>query len=225
MKIAYIILAHTDPSHICRLANKLIEFPWAEVFIHVDKKSDINQYLEIDSYKPSIHFVEDRVEVYWADFSSVVATVNAFKYAFKHGYYDRFVILQGLDYPIMSNQYIYDYFNQYHSVEFIKSMNGMDHAHKYCFIWFMGNYGRLHKLWNYFNRFLQKMNMMIKFKKPFVTDGSNKYDIYQGWAHIALTGNCVKYLINFYDAHPKFNKYFTTVFAPDESYFHTIIYN
>ena len=42
---------------------------------------------------------------------------------------------------------------------------------------------------------------------------------------IALTAATVLYTLDFYEAHPRYNAFFKHVFAPDESYFHTIIYN
>ena len=41
----------------------------------------------------------------------------------------------------------------------------------------------------------------------------------------ALTGECVKYILDFSKSHQKFNRYFKHVFAPDETYFHSVVYN
>ena len=65
----------------------------------------------------------------------------------------------------------------------------------------------------------------IKYRKGYYTDGNCKMDIYWGWAHFSVTRECAEYLIDFYDNNPKFNRYFKTVFPPDETYFHTIIFN
>lgn len=41
MKIAYLILCHTDPKHIRRLINKLTYKTDNRCFVHIDKKSNL----------------------------------------------------------------------------------------------------------------------------------------------------------------------------------------
>jgi hypothetical protein len=230
MKIAYLILAHTDAEHICRLANRLTKFSWEEVFIHVDKKVDIEPFYNLLRTNRSVHFITERVKVYWAGYSSILATINLFKFAINYGSYDRFVILQGQDYPIKSSQEIYNFFDNNPNVEFINAIDATNSKqiktlHKYCFMWLIDDINVFKKVWNKFNSILIQRKLLMKFKNPYIIENGKKYGIYQGWAHVALTRNCVNYIINFYNTHPKFNKFFTTTYAPDESYFHTIIYN
>lgn len=63
------------------------------------------------------------------------------------------------------------------------------------------------------------------YRAPYVDIDGRKKEIYRGWAHFSLTQECVEYVVAFHDSHPKFNKYFSHVYASDESYFHTIVYN
>ncbi len=49
--------------------------------------------------------------------------------------------------------------------------------------------------------------------------------IHQGCAQFGLTADLVRYIVKFHDENPEFNKYFKSVYAVDESYFHTIVYN
>ena len=46
MKVAYLILCHTDPKHIRRLVNKLTYKTNNECFIHIDKKSSLVDFTE-----------------------------------------------------------------------------------------------------------------------------------------------------------------------------------
>ena len=80
---------------------------------------------------------------------------------------------------------------------------------------------------NFWRRCLNRMNLIfnIKTRKGYIKVNNYKYHIYWGAAQWALTGECVKYIINFFDTQEKFNDYFKYVFPVDETYFHTIIFN
>ena len=66
MRIAYLILCHTDPKHIERLAEKLTKGTNNEVFVHVDKKSDILPFKqELKRLGQVAHVLEKRTSVFW----------------------------------------------------------------------------------------------------------------------------------------------------------------
>lgn len=231
MRVAYIILAHTNPAHIARLARKLAEPPWAEVLIHVDKKQDQQPFEDALGDCPRTAFVKERVAVYWAGFSSVRATVNSLQQAWDSGEFQRYVLLQGLDYPLFSNEELYRFFEEHRDTEFIKAKNAsqsplLADTHKYTYHWYWDNPNLFQKLANKFHMFcLKVLKWDCGTKLKFVMVDSKRFDIFDGWAHIALTGECVGYILAFYRDHPGFNRYFETAYASDESYFHTIVYN
>src|SRR5690554_4776848 len=102
-KVAYLILAHTDPEQLYNLTRSL-DYE-SRIFIHLDKKSDIRKFKEYD-YPSSVSFIEDRVKVSWAGFNMVVATLNLMKVAMEHSKdYSHLVLLSGLDYPIKPVQH------------------------------------------------------------------------------------------------------------------------
>lgn len=230
MKIAYVILAHVDPNHIARLAKKVVAGTQHEVFIHVDLKSDIEQYERLLEGVPSVHFVRNRVKVYWAGYSSVEAIINAFREAVQRARFDRFYILQGLDYPIRTNACIENYFKRYGDTEFIRAKNesiskDLKDLRKYCYYWFMDNPPMTRRWLNAFSNVLYRLGVLVKIRDPYVIVYGRRFDIYRGWAHFAITRSAVDYILDFHDANPEFRRYFQRVFAADESYFHTILYN
>lgn len=230
MKIAYAVLAHTDPSHVVRLARKLVSATNNEVFIHVDLKSDLQPFVALAGDTRRIHFLQNRVPVWWAGFNSVVATVDAFSCALDSGSFDRFVILQGLDYPIVNNDVIDEFFGQHPDTEFIRGVNesistDFTDLHKYCLRWQMDYPSRAKQVTNGVNSLLVRSPVVPPLKKPYVSINGRKSPIYRGWAHFALTRSATEFVANFYRSHPKFNDFFRTVYAPDESYFHTILHN
>ena len=65
MRIAYIILCHTDPEHIRRLTKKITGGTDDEAFIHVDGKCDAAPFEQTLKDVPQAHFLCQRIPVYW----------------------------------------------------------------------------------------------------------------------------------------------------------------
>lgn len=85
MKIAYIILCHTDPTHIFRLAEKITHGTNDEAFIHVDGKCNVAPFRKELEHNPQAHLIENRVAVNWGGFSSINATINTLRVANRGG--------------------------------------------------------------------------------------------------------------------------------------------
>lgn len=166
--------------------------------------------------------------------NSVEATILLMKKAINEKECNRFVLLQGLDYPIKSNKDIEVFFNRNQTIEFIKAQNISEsnkngESYKFRFFYFFDQKSNPLakipcKIIHFLNSQLAKGS--ISFKKNYVVDcNGKKMQIFQGCAQFGLTLSAVKYILNFYNNNSSFNRYFKTMFAPDEAYFHTIIYN
>lgn len=218
-----------DPKFVQRTAKKLSNDK-NHVFIHVDKKQDISEY--IFNYK-NVHFCKKRVKNYWGGWNSVIATINLIKQAMEIEDFDRYVLLQGQDYPLYSNEYIEEFFVKHSDIEFCKSYNlthttNKKDSMKIYGYWFFDKLdSRIMNILRYPLKLICLIlnRKTIKYRKGYYIENNIKYEIYSGWAQWALTRECVKYIVDFYDKHRKFNLYFKYSFPPDEIYFHTIIYN
>ncbi len=62
MKIAYVIGAYADPSNLRRLVLSLGN---QDFFIHIDLKSSIEPFRKALRNVKNVHFVKNRVKVYW----------------------------------------------------------------------------------------------------------------------------------------------------------------
>ena len=117
MKIAYLILAHANPQHL-DLLIKAISDTDSAIFIHIDKKSDMEIFSNIKG--DNIHFIKKRVNVYWGEFSQVTAIINLIHAAlFSSVIHQRLVLISGVDYPIKPKNYIKNLFEAHHDKEFI----------------------------------------------------------------------------------------------------------
>lgn len=233
MKIGYIILCHKEPKLVEKIVNRLTVDTENIAVIHVDKKVDILPFqTRLEENKKAI-FLEKRTDIYWGGFSSIIATIDCLRRALDEEC-DRYVLIQGMDYPLHSNKYIDEFFDNNRGIEFLRAYNVTNSKRKinymkcYGYHIFDGVNRRKKALKTFIARGFSAINKLgVKYRKGYFFDKNEnkRYDIYWGWGHFSLTRECVKYLIEFYDKNPKFNNYFKTIFPADETYFQTIVYN
>ena len=101
LRIAYICLCHTDPIFVARTA-KTLQYEKDGFFIHVDNKQDITPFTEACDGIDNVYFVEERIDNYWGGYNSIIATMRTIQLALSTDDYDRFILLQGQDYPLYS---------------------------------------------------------------------------------------------------------------------------
>lgn len=229
MQIAYLVITHTDPEFIRRLAEKVTRCTTNHVFVHVDGKIAIDGFERALAGLSNVHLLKERKAVYWGGYASIEATILLLSAAAGAGKFDRYVLLQGLDYPIKNNTEIDEFFEAHADTEFIRAASETDSnsnkdKHKYILRYHMDSPSKL-------ARWRRGINVLILryfpfgLPRPYVTIDRKRCEIYRGWAQFALTHAAVEYLLDFHNAHPEYNNYFRHVYAADESYFHTIIYN
>lgn len=97
-RVAFLILAHHQPRHVARLAAALAH-PDAQVFLHVDAKSDLGPFREALA-GVDVTVVERRLPVFWGGFSIVAATLLLLDEAVRAGDFARFCLLSDADFPL-----------------------------------------------------------------------------------------------------------------------------
>ena len=227
MKIAYLILAHNTPNHLSRLVRAL-DSPNAAFFIHVDRKADISQFRD-GVLRKNVTFIEDRLDVYWDDFSKVDATIKLINEALNCSTEPVYLaLLSGSDYPLRSHQYIEDFFSRNHGRQFINlvRMPG-DLVSKPI--------ERLENYWlqtPYNSRFvirvfglLNQLNTESKFVTRDYRRIFNGLVPYAGSTWWALTAEACRHIIWFLQARSDVVKFFRNTYMPDEGLFQTIIGN
>ena len=229
MKLAYLILAHNQPNQLLRLINRLNN-ETTDFYIHVDTKcKDVTQIREQFSAMQNVHVIS-RHGVNWMGFNMVKATVDLLEMAQKEHNYRYYILMSGQDYPIKDNEYITSFFNA-HTEDFI-SYNQMS---------YMGN-RYLEKVWFHhymdipvFNPRNPKRNKLLhrlyfaahnRLRKilPHRTFYNNWEPVF-GSQWFALTGDTVRYILDFLRKDSGYVNFMRTTEGPDETFFHTIIYN
>ena len=117
-KIAYLILAHSDPEHLNSLVRELNYS--CDIYIHIDKKSDIDKFKSI-IVSENVYFIEKRIDVSWGSISMINAEMNLIDEVLKkQEMYTHAVFLSGSCFPIKNQKVIYEYFTSFIDKEFIK---------------------------------------------------------------------------------------------------------
>ena len=243
-KIAILFLVHKSPEQLSRLLRHLDDERF-DFYIHVDAKSDINDFLPIESQVRSsqIHWIKNRVKTYFNDFSLVEATYSAMKDAFTVGEYLYYILLTGQDYPIKSNDTIYRELLESYPISFI-DMYGVDEACSAGVEW-VERIG-----YNYFSQSLRKWLLNLVGNKFYyskkgriikvipkaydkimtILHNSPRKEIQQlGYKYSAgshfwiLPDVSVRLIIDRYEYDKKINRIFHHIAAPEESYFQTIL--
>lgn len=129
-KHAYLILAHSQFNQLAFLVS-LLDYQDNDIFIHIDKKSDIDDYyldLIKTSAKHSQVYFTERVSVSWGGYSQIEAEMILFKAASKIDSYYFYHLISGVDLPLLSQQRIHDFFEDYKDYSFLTFMNIEDNG-------------------------------------------------------------------------------------------------
>ena len=220
MQIAYLVFAYKNPQLLKRLIETLSSEDCA-FFIHIDKKSDLDDFALING--DNIFFTDERIPVYWAEFSGVQAILILIRQAFKASQqYDYFVLLSGSEYPLKSRKYIHDFFASNYGMEFmnIVKMPSQEaskpisriktvriQSHRPVLRFFMRVLARLHLATRDYRKHLGSL------------------EPYSGNAWWALTRDACRYVLEFSAHHRAVIQYFENTFAPEEMFFHTVLGN
>jgi hypothetical protein len=217
MKIAYLILAHDNPRHLHRLTRALAPSS-SSIFIHIDRKSDLRDFNDV--CEENVRVLEERVPVYWGDFSQVEATLRLLKTALaEHPACDYFILLSGTHYPIQPSEYIKAFFEREAGHEFINAAP-------------MGT--SISRLINFTPRPWDPVTLRLAFKiaklirMPLVRNYSACFGSlvpYYGSAYWSLTRGACQYIQNFVSEEKSIVNFFENTRCPDESFFQTILNN
>lgn len=220
MKIAYLILAHQKPNHLKKMIEAL-SCEDSSFFIHVDKKSNIDDFSVING--KNIFFIGNRVSVYWAEYSMVEALLMLIQKALdQEQIYDYCVRLSGSDYPLRSKKYIHDFFEKNRGTQFISMVKvPNDRAG--------APLSRINTLRIPSTRPVYRFIVRVLAKFGFAQRDYRKHfgslEPYAGCAAWALTRDACQYILDFVKSNQRVCKYYEETFACDEGIFHTILGN
>jgi hypothetical protein len=228
MQVAYLILAHNEPELLKRLVNRL-DHPGAYFYIHFDTKFSSLSLQEFFSSRDNVKIIS-KYSIFWMGFRMIEATIELLSMAYSTRRHKYYVLLSGQDYPVKSNEYIYDFLSKTDK-DFIDFNRVEDHRdnirEKLQFYHFYDNplynprAANRNKffVWLYFglhkklSRFLPRRRF-YKDMKP-----------YFGPQWFILSHDTVGYVLSFIRENPGYMKFMKYTEGPDEIFFPTIILN
>lgn len=222
LRLAHLIMAHQDPVHIARLINTLCQY--SDVYVHIDLRKDISLFQTYE-LPENCYFIEKRYAPYWGGYNAVLAEIELMRAAMSQKRYDRLVFLQGADYPIKSGDTICRFFEAHRNTEFLRACCCTGSKDPYFVgktrtITFYDQPTFIKRLWNSLSF---RLHLYLR-RHDYIWD-RQRYDVYWGSAQWALTGACTQYILDFYDSHEAFNRWFYRTPCPDETYFATVVMN
>lgn len=194
MKHAYLIIAHNEPQLLQNLID-LIDDKRNDIYIHIDKKSDIKQFSDISASESRLYFIP-RKSVYWGHYSQVQTELRLMAFAKNNASYSYYHLLSGVDLPLHNQDYIHNYFERHNGTEFVEVLEFTEEIRKDIFY---KNYR-----WFFFQRFLRSGNPLlekifhiselIQFKMPILR--RHNIEIYKGSNWFSITEAFVNYILS-----------------------------
>lgn len=221
-RIAFLILAHSDPQHLQRLVDRLQ--PHA-VFVHWDLKSKpIRCPVGATLIRPSI-------SVYWAGFSQVQATIELIREALRSGEkFTKIVLLSGACYPIKKIEELNQYFKYDKDHNYLKSVCVEDSEHLKMLVkkikWRDGIFPHKYtrgKVGNFTERAVRKIIEAIV--SLFPKRRPRGLELYHGSNWWALSQECCRYILDLFEKRMDIKRFYRLTFSSDEQIFHTIVMN
>jgi hypothetical protein len=217
MRVAHLILTYTNPRQTERMIRELAHENF-DFYIHVDKKFDINPHLFMEAL-PNVYFINNRVDVKWAGYSTVVATFECIKEIIATGIqYDFINFLSGQDYPIKTADYINNFFEENRGKEFLSFRDikndwqeGLIRMEKYYLSGY--SFKGKHRIEDLINR------IMPKRKLP---NNLHPYGKSMFWM---LSPATAMYVVNTVEGDNRLKDFFWLCWASDEFVFQTILMN
>ncbi len=217
MKVAYLITAYAEFGHLGRLVGAL-DAPGVSFFIHIDAKSTVPEgFTKRLEGHGNVVFAPRR-KVWWGGWSHTAAILSLMDLA-AGGDYDYCVILSGADYPVRSNRVIFETLAG--GGEFINAATGFRPGKpesRVAYYWFEGFDRRRRTPKSILLRGVEMLLRGLGVRKrryPFE-------QIRSGIVWSALSMGCVRWMLEYVGAHPRFVKFFRTAQVPEEMFFATL---
>lgn len=220
MKQAFLMMAHKNEEQTKRLIEWIADENH-DVYVHIDKKSqslfkDLSQYF---NENPHVFFVEQRVGVNWGGLSQVLVMIELLKQTVGKKY-DFYHLISGQDLFIKSKKEITRFLQQYVGHQFLE----IDENGHY---WRIRGYYPLADC-KYSRTFpVRKFNEYLSmfYKKFPIRPNLKGVTVYKGANWFTLSGDCVTFVLDYLQQHPKFIRQFKHTICADEHFFQTLIMN
>lgn len=221
MNVAYCVICHKNT----RILQKMVDLLHNEndIYIHVDKKADINQFLNL---KGKVNLLDEREVVSWGSFSQIEVMLKLLN-ATNIKKYDYIVLLSGDCLPLKSSSEIKSFLLENSGSEYmgvVKNINqekGINQRVKYKY---SSKFFKKGEQKNYLEKIITRIQFRWNlFKKNEYYNELPK--LYKGSQWFIITKECRDYIFEYLKNNPNYKKAFQNSYCGDEVFFQTIICN
>lgn len=224
MKVAFLMQCHKNPEQI-NLLLEALNHPMVDVFVHVDKKSQAIK--DKITQRAGVYILPEQqcVDVQWAQYSQVEATLQLLRDAVNRGGYSHYWLISGQDYPLRPMDNILDFLEANQEANFIECSQ-IKPFNKRNDVYFPNSViGRklwqkvLKNLWIYGTGGWNKTFPIFKRKAP---DDFKYWFGSQWWC---LNSTTAQWIIDYLNEHTEYEKFFEHSLCSDECFFQTLVMN
>lgn len=224
MKVAFLMQCHKNPEQI-NLLLEALNHPMVDVFVHVDKKSQAIK--DKITQRAGVYILPEQqcVDVQWAQYSQVEATLQLLRAAVNRGGYSHYWLISGQDYPLRPMDNILDFLEANQEANFIECSQ-IKPFNKRNDVYFPNSViGRklwqkvLKNLWIYGTGGWNKTFPIFKRKAP---DDFKYWFGSQWWC---LNSTTAQWIIDYLNEHTEYEKFFKHSLCSDECFFQTLVMN
>lgn len=223
MKFAYLIMAH-HRFDVLKMLLADLDYAGNDIFLHIDKKT---KNIPTEDLKKCVKhsrliFVK-RIPVYWGHFSQIKCVLNLLKKASEFSTYDYYHLLVGVEFPLMSQNNIHNFFQNHNGKEFIGYCmdGGFEERIKYYYIG--SKYYRNRDNWLKRKIYNIGHKLLLLQKKIGINRLKHSTDYYKkGYANWSITHGLARYIV---ENEQNIMKEYRWTFCADELCFHTLVYN
>lgn len=214
---AYLIMAHNEPQLLDALL-KALDDKRNDIFIHIDAKAGFD-YASYKPYFSKIHYIANRIDGRWGDFSLVEIEFALIRAAVRLGQYSHFHLLSGVDLPVKSQDFIHEYCKANPNTLFIGyAQNVTDHElswrsqHRFLFSRSFKSGSAIKKITR---ALVARIQSLVKYTRYPLTVKKGS----QWWS---ITSDFAKYLLG---NEQQIRHYFQGTYCPDEMVVQTLCWN
>lgn len=225
-RIAFLIMAHNNVAQLNLFLKQILEYEYADVFIHVDAKgiSIVPHILK----SPRIHILKDHIDGNWGDYSLIEMTNKLLCASKSYAEFDYYTLHSGSDLAIKPVRDFALYLNQTHQYFycFLNKLPAKNWGHggglERLVLWypelFRKRYQPYHPI-RYIRSIYQRLYEygIIKGKKL-----PSEYSFYGGAQWFTISRQCLEDYDNFIEQHSDYDSIFRTALIPDEIYFNSV---
>ena len=225
MMFFYAIICHEVTQPLIYTVKELSSCKSNFIIIHVDKKSDIEDFIFLQS--ENVILFKDRVDIVWGTSSQIDVTHKILRYSLDFKF-DYFFLLSGNDIPLKTQGEFQDFININSGSEFFEFQgegdNYVNPSHRVKYIYpswyFKRNKNLADKLLAKLYKFLRPLFLRNKvYYKHF-----NEFpELHKGSNWFGMSNRAVKYTIDYIERNPWYYESFIYSYCCDEVFFHSII--